>query len=34
MPGAKTAMKDQALGAIVVSPQGDVFVRMTGPAEW
>ncbi len=35
MPGgAKSAMKDHALlGAIVVSPQGDVFVRMTGPAE-
>ena len=35
MPGgAKTAMKDHALlGAIVVGPLGDVFVRMTGPAE-
>jgi hypothetical protein len=33
MPGgAKTAMKDHALlGAIVTSPQGDVYVRLTGP---
>lgn len=32
MPGgARTPMKDQALlGAIVTSPQGDVYVRMTG----
>ncbi|MBI2950429.1 MAG: hypothetical protein HYY23_22600 [Verrucomicrobia bacterium] len=35
MPGEpKTAMKDHALlGAIVTSPQGDVYVRLTGPVE-
>ena len=35
MPGgARTPMKDHALlGAIITSPQGDVFIRMTGPAE-
>lgn len=35
MPGAaKTPMKDYALlAAIIESPQGDIFIRMTGPAE-
>ncbi|MBM3839454.1 MAG: hypothetical protein FJ398_16080 [Verrucomicrobia bacterium] len=33
MPGGpKTAMKDHALlGVIVTSPQGDIYVRLTGP---
>ena len=35
MPGAaKTPLKDQALlGAIIQIEQGDIFIRMTGPAE-
>ena len=35
MPGGpRTPMKDQALlGAIITSPQGDVYTRMTGPSE-
>lgn len=35
MPGGPaTPLKDHALlGAIIPSPQGDIFIRMTGPAE-